>query len=1043
MNCARFSVDNRVFVHVAFLLLAALGVLAFSSTTVEVYPDVSFDAAQIIVAWPGASPEEVETSVVRDIEEKIRDVKGIDRIVSSSERDRGLIDVKFREDASEDEFNRGFEDLRAQVARVTDLPEGCERPEIRKITVNELYPLLQVVVAADRGEVPMAELRAVARRVRERIRRVDGILRVSDIGIPAREWRILVRRDALDAAGLDLLGVADRLRARHRDVPAGTVEGGDASFAVTAGGEFRDRDQLREAIVGWRADASPVRLGEIADVADGFEKPVHLNRWNGRACINLSVAKREDADSLAIREEVGRILARIPAEERLPEGIGLHVGVDTTRILETRLDVLKGNLASGLVLVFLTMWPLLGFRNSALALIGIPSAYLCAFSILWLMGVSINAITIFSLLLVSGMDVDDAIVVIENIHRRVQEGWPLRQAVIDGAREVAWPVVSACATTLAAFLPMLIMQGVVGEFMGIIPKTVAAVLVASLIECLFLLPTHYLSFGERRPARGLVRAANALFDRVGGWYTRVLARTLERPLLVVGANLLLAGGAVLLYGRLPVDMFPSDFQAFYCNVFADPEYGLERTAEAVRDVEAEIAGMMPDQVENFTTSVGACFTDDNQLLLKPSVAQILVYASESWTRNHDSQELIAEVRRRTEALVRAGGRHRFVRIKVDTFQDGPPVGKPVAVRVAAADYDRGKAVAREIQDRLGAMPGVLSVSDNLDEGPRESRIVPDPVRLDRAGIPFAEAGRLVLAANDGLEIGDVVPDGDDEDVKLRILLRPEDRTAPADLLRLSLRGPDGRPATLGDVAGIVVRRAPASLYHYDGDRVVLVTADLDEDVTDSLAVNSALLETVPGFEARNPGITITCGGEFEETKKSFASLFRAFGLAVVLIYAVLAAQFRSYAIPLVVMTVVPFSYVGVVYGLWLLGFPMTIMAFIAVVGLSGVVVNNAIVLVDFIEGARREGRDLRPAILHGSRTRLRPIVLTTVTTVLGLLPMAVGFPGYSRIWSPFSATISFGLSLAMVLTLFLIPAVYLLLDRRRRRPDPAPNPGEA
>ncbi|MAG58194.1 MAG: hypothetical protein CMJ83_18055 [Planctomycetes bacterium] len=1031
MSISEFSVKNRVLVNLLFLLCVLLGLLAYNGSVVDVYPEVSFDLGSIIVPWPGASPEEVESGITRKIEEEILDTRGVDRIVSNSERDRALIDVKFREDLTDDEFDTAFEELRARVQRVNDLPEDSEQPVVTKISVNELYPLLQVVVTSD-GSQPLDVVREVARNLRERLRRIEGIQRVSDIGIPKLEWQVLVRREALESAGLTLLELAEALRARHRNVPAGTTLSNDGELAVAATGEFKEPEALLDLVVGQRPGASAVLLREVADLDVGLERLRHLNRYNGNSCINLSVAKNADADSMKVREELQDVIDTFLAEEGLPSGIGVATTVDTTKILESRIRVLVDNLMFGIGLVFLVLWLMIGARNSLLAIIGIPFSFLLGFAVLNQFGLTINAITLFALMLVSGMVVDDAIVVLENIYRRIEAGNNVTTSIIEGTQEVFWPVVVSSITTVAAFLPMLLMAGVVGEFMSVIPKTVIAVLVASLLECLVILPAHYIHLGSKKPKRGPRVWITRMLGHVETGYARVLGGVIRRPWIVLIVVALLTTTSIVAAGTLPVELFPSDFQAFFCNIYTDTENGLQTTSRAIMEVEDLMIGLMPAEVEAFTTSVGVTFTDDNQVLMKPSVGQLLVYAAEG--DDVDASDVVKKIRRAVKPLEEGKGKHRFVRIRVDEFKDGPPTGKPVAVRIAGPDYAESESIAREVKDFLRSIDGVQSVSDNLDEGPREMRVVPRDVDLGRAGIRFDRVAQTVFVANEGLDVGDVLPDGSDQEATLRVRLRESDRRRPADLMLLTVRNAAGRRVPLGEVSEQVATRGPASLYHYDGDRVVLVTADVDTAKTDSTRVNQALMERFDGIENQHPDVSLYFGGEFEETNKSFNSLKQAFVIAIVLIFTILAAMFRSYTLPIVIMAVVPFSFVGVVLGLWVLDFAFTIMAFIAIVGLSGVVVNDSLVLLDFIVRRHRTGATALEAVMEGCRARMRPVLLTTMTTVFGLLPMALGLTGHSKIWSPFAATITFGLSLAMFLTLFLVPAVYVLMFGRRALP---------
>ena len=1030
MSLPRWSVKNRILVNLLFGLSVIVGAIAFRGAVVDVYPDVSFDAGQILIAWPGASPEEVESAITRKIEDSILDTPGISRIVSHSERNRALIDVKFREDLSDADFESGMVDLRARVQRVGDLPDLAEEPVVTKISVSELFPLIQVVVTSDPGtQIDRKVLRSVAADLGERLRKIPGVQRVSDIGLPDPEWAIQLDPDRLLRHDITVLDVAATLRSRLNNLVAGTTATSAGEIAISAHGELQSVEELKDLTIARLPDGTSIMLRDVGTITEQLEEDDYRSRFDGRDCMILSIAKESDADSMDVREALGVALDRYEATEALPKNVTLATTIDTTKILKGRIRVLSDNLLFGVVLVFMVLWAFIGARNAVLAIIGIPFSFLLGFAMLSQFGISINAITLFSLMLVSGMVVDDAIVVLENIYRQVEAGIPLREAVVKGTEFVFWPVVSSTLTTIAAFLPMLVMEGVTGEFMSIIPKTVIAVLIASLFECLLVLPAHYLHWGSRRKrstGKGWVQHTLAWIENL---YLNSLEPIIKRPWIMLLVVVALTATALKVAKGLPVDLFPSDFQAFFCNVELDASYGVKATSEAVREVESLIEDLQPDQVESFTTSVGVSFTDDNQVMLKPNVAQLLVYVAEN--QGIDSAEVINTVRRRVEPLTKGASQHPFRRIVVDEFQDGPPTGKPVAVRVAGSDYDRNLQVARLMEAALKELPGTLGVGHNLAAGAPELRLVPDDDSLLRHRVPYTEIARTLFAANEGLEVSEVLPEWAKEHRTVRLKVSNQGLTDLETVQSLRVRTPSGLLLPLSDLTNTEMYRGPASLYHYDGERVVLITSDVDADVTDATSVNQHLERYWNSIAHRYPGIQLTFGGEFEETQKSFNSLYRAFVIAIALIFTILAAQFRSYALPLVIISVVPFSFVGVVLGLGIMGFPFTIMAFIAIVGLSGVVVNDSLVLLEFIVRKRAEGASPGDSARSACRLRMRAVLLTTITTVLGLLPMALGLTGHSRVWSPFAATITFGLSLAMFLTLYLVPSVYLLVERAR------------
>ncbi|MEE9392738.1 MAG: efflux RND transporter permease subunit [Planctomycetota bacterium] len=1042
-----FSVRNRLLVHLLFLVGIAAGVFVLGDMNVDVFPNVSFAQAKITTEWPGASAEDVETFITRKIEDEIGEVQGVDRIASYSQKDISFIDVKFREDLSQAQYDRFYNNLRAALARVTDLPEEVERPTLQEQTVNEIYPLVQVIIYAKDG--PFAHrvdteselvMRDLAKEVSDRIEAIDGVLNVSDFAIRDREIVVKLNPAQLKRHDLTALEVWESLRSNHLDLPLGPLATERSEVSVRALGELRTVDDILDLMVSAPGRAGRIKLGQLSEIVPAFERRRTSSRYNGLPSLSLGVFKSEGADSLEVRARVQKVVEGF-RKERLPKGLKIATAIDTTKVIESRIRVLKNSLLFGVVMVFVLLWLFIGARNSVLAVLGVPFSFLLALTILEPMGITINAISLFSMVLVSGMIVDDAIIVIENIFRHVEMGKPVLEAAVDGTREVAAPVFAATLTTMAAFLPMLLMEGVTGVFLSIIPKTVTICLLVSLIECFLILPAHYVDYGSRSRKS---KRFDERFDRFRESYARLLRKILAWPKTVIVVCLLMFGGALGLSGRLPVELFPSDFQAFYVNLKLPAEYSLADTEDATTPVEEILEEYLGGgDIEDFTTTVGVQWTPDNQLLIRPNVCQILVSLTDEVANEGDPDQIIAAIRKRITDWSRSqAAQHDYRKISVDSFQDGPPIGKPVAVRVKSVDYEQAHALSQRIKKELSRMPGVSGIEDNLEEGPPELGLLPIRTHLSARGLTFEPLARTARLANDGLIAGTIKDSRSFDEIDLRVRLASTSLAGSSKLATLAdaeVRGPQGERIELGSMVDLEFRRSHLSRYHYDGDRTVLVTADVDTALTSSNEVNQVLAERMKGLMDQYPGVTLYYGGEFEETQRSFASLGKAFVISLLCIFTILAAQFRSYVLPLVVISAVPLAFLGVIFGLVIMGFPVTIMSMIAIVGLAGISVNDSLVLVQFVENERRAGKDVVDALVAGGRNRLRAIILTTATTVLGLLPMTFELTGKSKIWSPFAATLSFGLVVASLLTLFFVPAVYLLISPLLRRKHDAPS----
>jgi len=718
-----------------------------------------------------------------------------------------------------------------------------------------------------------------------------------------------------------------------------------------------------------------------------------------------------------------------------------------------RMEVMLSNLAVGVVLVVAVLWLTVGFRNAVIVTVGIPFSFLLAFILFPFFDMTINVISIVGFVMVSGMLVDHAIVIVENVYRRMEEGEPPREAIVRGTEEVMWPVIATVATTLAAFIPALMISGTSGEFGSILPKTVILTLVGSLFEAMVVLPAHYLDWGSRpggapgRTAFGRLAALRARSDRmraaVGAWMERARAAYLRAQtvllehrvvfLLTCCAALYFSGGA---QQHVRVDLFPSDFRDLFVSVRTPVDYSLERANEVMRGIESELDAM-PDAVAEHTTYVGFALTADREPVDGANYAVAFVSLSGDPPYADDPDAALRRVRERLEAY-RDAHPDQIESLLVMPPRHGPPIGKPVAIRISADDYALAKLIAAEVKAELAATQGVYNIEDNVPEGSLELRVALHEHRASLHGLTFQDVATALRAANDGLVPSTFKDPTADEDVDIRVLLVEGQRSEISDLLEVQVRTPGGYLVKIGDVARIDVARGYQRLYHFDAERALVVYADVDGLAATSTSVNDAMRVRFADVPQRFPGVRIQFGGEDQQTRRTMEDMARALGIALLAIYAILATLFRSYLQPLVVMSVLAFAFIGVSLGLYITGGALSMWVMYAGVGLAGIVVNDSLVLMDFVNRERARGTPIRAAVAIASSRRFRPILLTTVTTIAGLLPMSLGVPAKSSVFGPFATAIVFGLSVASLLTLFVVPALYLSLEdllaalRRRR-----------
>ncbi|MBO6940332.1 MAG: efflux RND transporter permease subunit [Deltaproteobacteria bacterium] len=1005
---ARFAVRSSVLVNLLGVSLVIVGAVTLQEMTRESIPAVPTGWARVMAVYPGASAEEVEQLVITPLESAVADVDEIAELWGVAQEGVGFLFIQFEPSVTDQD--RKVLEVQAEVAGVNDLPEGVEPPTTRRFSVN--VPTLAIAV---RGEVPELVLRRVGNDLADKVEKVEGVSGVGRNGIRERRVTVDVDPTRLAAHRLPLTAVADALRMRAANVPAGSVGDRDARL-VRGMTQVGDADDIRDVVIRPDPTGGAVRVGDVAEVSDGFAPARLTGRIQGEPGILLLVRKETIADSLTISEDVHAVVDGM----ELPDGVSAEIFGDVAHEVRRSLGSLYGNAATGLVLVLVLLWFFVGGRNATMAALGLPVALAGALIAMHWMGITINVISLLALILCLGIVVDDAIIIIENVYRHMEEGKPRREAAVIGTAEVFWPVVSSTMTTLAAFLPLLLMTGVLGKFFAIIPKVVIASLVASLIEAFFILPSHMADFGKVKRRQSSERPKTRwerIGERVGEVYERWLKGALKRRKLVVFSAYVLASGLVYAaYATKDVVLFTDgDVDMFDVRIQLPTDATKAETDEVLREVEQRLLAYADPNVEAIVAARGLTRTAMG-VDRGDHVGMVTVYMK--------PQDLRESLRSGTQLLERASGAMDDivgpVSLEVIEYRPGPPRGAPVAVRIFGDDLGQITELGRTVADEVRQTPGARNVAIDFELGKREMQVEVDE---ERAAMHLLTPPQVALWLRNAFGAFPVATlrDGDEE-IELVVRLDDEARADASKLESLTLVTPDGSSVRLGDIATIVPGRGPAVIRHRDRERVVKVTSQIDDGET-SAEVNRRLLERLEPLMAANPDVRFELGGEYERTNESLESLANAFIIALLLVYTILATQFRSLIQPLVVMAAIPLSFIGVVIGFFVSGAPIGLIALIGVVGLAGIVVNDSLVLVDFINQRRRQGMELDEAIVTASKLRLRPIFLTSITTVAGLFPLALAGEA-APLLSPMATAIAWGLSFATVLTLILVPCLY-------------------
>ena len=1046
MTLPEFSVRQMVLVNVLFVVCLVGGWNALQLTEVEYFHDVTLNQVVITTLWTGASAEEVERLVTTKIEEELLTVTDVDEMRSSSQSNLSMISIDIEETLGQTEYESVVNKIRGALDQVQDLPLDAEEPTLREIITADVSPVIFIAIT-DVGGVGELAIRDLAQEIKSRARDIPGISTVEIRGLQDREVRVLVDRKRAGLYGLTVDDIADRVRRQNQNLPAGTFQDQQGEATLRAIGDYSSVEEILDTVVSEDDSRSRIRLRDIARVERGLEKPIFSTRYNGRPATIISVGKKDKTD---VRTLVGRVETFLEDFEPLvPDGIRVSTTLNSSDFVTPRIAVLLNNLATGMLFVMALLWFTIGFRNSLLTIIAIPFSFLTAIMFFPILDISINSNTLVGMLLVSGMLVDDAIIVLENIYRRIEEGEELRSAVINGANEVLWPVVTAVLTTISAFAPLLLIEGTAGKFISVLPKCVVVCLIASLFECLVILPAHYLDFGSRggtkaRPSgttpwhrlaaifEGLRTGMDRGFDNLRAVYLRALRPILKhRPAFsVLFVALLFATYAGSQH--LKFELFPGEFSTLDVNLETPPHFSLERTSAIVEMIEERILVMPKEDILDFNTVVGMSVDLNYDRIIAPNLAIITIAIPQSERNQLAPEKVLKRVKASFDEFA-ALYPDEVVSLRVESQRNGPPIGRPVEVRIQSEDFAINKAIADELKADLATIPGVFGIDDNLKEGPREIRLRIDDERAGPYGLTFEDLARALRAANDGVVSSSFRSPSAVEDDDIRVLLEPEQRDRILDLLEVEVRASTGQLIRLSDVAQLEASTGYLAYRRVDGKRAVTVFADVDDDLATSVSVGRNLEARFADIRARYPQVDLIYGGEFQETNEALANTLAAFPVALLLIYMLLATLFRSYLQPFIVLTSIPLGFAGIVFGVGALQYTISFSLLYASVGLAGVVVNDALVLVDFINRARRNGMPMLEAVAQAGAQRLRPVILTTMTTVAALLPMAFGLLGSSKSYGPFAAAIAFGLLFAMFGTLFVIPLSYATLSKGEER----------
>lgn len=1034
-----FTLKQKVLVNLAFLVLMIVGVLCILTIPIDRMPDVKMGKVHISAFLPGASPSDVEALVTKEIEEALESLEDVEYIRSRSYRERSSILVKFIDDS---DYERLYDELRFKVLSIqNDLPQEMDPPKFVEIGVDEWLPALNVILVGQRSN---RALSLIGEELKNEFMLIPGVKDVRLNGEYTREYHIELSPVKMHRYSITFEEVRRALLDANISIPAGTFISNSSEYVVVVDERFRTQKDIEDVILRRDMEGSFVRVADVMTKAEySYRDPHVITSVNGKDCVTVSVLKQATGNAIAICNAVERIVDA--HRDRLAQNKVTPVITQDQRIyIAESMNVMGSNLLVGIVLVLVIIWIVMGFRNAVVTTVGIPFSFLVTMIFMKFSGNSLNEITLFAFVLVAGIIVDDAIVVIENIYRHVQMGEPLEQAVVDGAAEVAVPVIAATSTTVAAFLPMLIMSGTTGDFFSQIPIAVSFAIAASLLECLLILPLHFYDWpGASKFTHGYTPPEDRAFlIALKDGAEKILHLFMRHRFKSLGVVFVAFLGAIFIFvvsvsGTLPllrIKFFPDNYNIFYVNVEAPSGTSLNEVSSKLKKMTVYIDSMGKNVVRAATAFAGFYVNEDYEQIygsnfgtINVELPEINVRIFEDYPVNDPIRHLETMRSVLTEYADKNLGKNWVVRVRAES--DGPPTGTDVTIRVMGADTLNVDKLSRRIWDYLRGSeefaPYLLDLKPDTGYPNRIIRFVPDKEKMAQYNLTPKEVASIAGSVLDGTLAGEFR--ADDEDIDLRLNIDERYLEKPEDALRVPVIEESMGPVRLGDIITVKAYSEPGQYNRFQGERAITLTANLKAD---SPFTSPYLVRNVKDYYAtiqeEYPGATLNFAGEYESTQKSYSSLTYAFIIAILIIYMILATQFNSYIQPFIILSAVVFALIGVVYGVFLTRTLFTVNSFIATIGVTGVVVNDSLVLIAFLNSLYQKGMGRDKAVYEGVRIRLRPILLTTLTTSLGLLPMAIGIPYYSISWGSMAATFVTGLCTATLLTLFIVPVLWHL-----------------
>ncbi len=1027
------ALDRQSTVLVLLVLIVLAGAFSYMALPRESSPDITIPYVFVTTNYEGVAPEDMETLVTMPLERKLKGLDDTEKISSISDDGISVISIKFLPSVDIDDALQKVRD-KVDLAK-PDLPaELPDDPVIEEMNFSDM-PILNVVLS---GPFSLKRLKVFAEDMEDLFEAVPGVLEAEIIGGLDREIHVEFDLDRVAFYNVPFSSLLSAVEKGNVNMPGGSMDIGNAKYLVRVPEDYQHPAEIN-SIVAFVRDGRPVYLRDLAEIRDHYKEPTTRSRIWGENSVTIQIKKRSGENIIEITDAIKEIVGE--QKQNLPPTLKIDMTSDQSKDIRTMVKDLENNIITGLILVLAVVFIFIGGRSALFVALAIPLSMLITFSMLSVFSITLNMVVLFSLTLALGMLVDNGIVIVENIYRHMQDGMTKLEAARAATDEVAWPVISSTLTTVGAFFPMVFWPGIMGEFMSFLPKTVIIALTASLFVALVINPVlsaRYQTVKPKPPADVKPKGVDKLLEGVKGVYLPLLDWTLDNRGKTVAASVVILIVSIMAFGMFGkgVEFMPDiEPKRAYINIKSPIGTNLDASDKLTRQVESIVKEYKDIEfcIANIGSSGGGdMMTSGGDGTHKSSVAIDFLDIHE---RSRPSSEILVELRDRLQKAIKGA------EVRVEKAEEGPPTGMPINLEIYGTDMIGLGEVSSKIRKAIQDIPGLVDLKDNYVSGKPEIKIDVDKEKAALLGLDTYTIAYTVKSAVNGAKVGTYREGKDEYDIVAK-LPKKELKSVEA-IKRLTVSGPDGEPIPLTSLAEVRVSSGLGTINRIDQKRVVTISADVSGRLANDIIVD--IQKRLEKFQWPK-GYSYSFTGEQEEQDKASAFLAQAFVATIFIIFLVLVTQFNSILTPFIILTSVALSLVGVFLGLLFTGQAFgVIMTGVGVVSLAGVVVNNAIVLIDYFEQLKARGLAVREALMQAGSVRFRPVLLTAITTILGLLPMATGisfdFLGFqwdvggesSQWWGAMAVAVIFGLAFATLLTLVLVPVLISLKESLEAR----------